>query len=588
MAITHQDKLDLKKFHATHCERFGGCIEDYFALQYLVRKFACDIGAIANQVAFGGNDFGLDAFYIDRPSRNLYLYQFKWSEDHALFNGSMDRLADAGMRLIFGNGAVVQNKNEFLNHLKAELSERPKIDRVFIHFVFMGDREKAENSKGLEFRKEELEKQAHLVQDFFNNPELMVQVEFLTEKRVPSKPVAPDTGEVRLEQHVLTSSSDGIRMFVGFIHLMDLYGIEKHLGQRFLSRNIRFGLSEDNAPNRKIREALNAIVMKGTEPPDLFAFNHNGVAIAAQKIEINGGGVARLICPRLLNGAQTLSSLKVFLEKNPEALTKHSDTLHSIRVLAKIVEDNPNSPFITNVTICNNQQNPVLAWNLRANDLIQCDLEDKLVTQGHVLYERQENAMENYSEEELEAMGVDTSRAIRIKHLAQTFLAMQGEIVRMSKLPDVFEIQKQYVDTFRQSYLGANVRRIVLAYKVYLLLSPALARIEEQLPEKWMPAFGKARNLCWALLLQGIFNDPHFQDLLQQHGGDLRKTWEFKDYLRKVASARVLPILKAILSHKDYAPAIKLGKFEFLRTKNVFDRGMDLAGKMFGWTKRSI
>jgi len=103
-----------------------------------------------------------------------------------------------------------------------------------------------------------------------------------------------------------------------------------------------------------------------------------------------------------------------------------------------------------------------------------------------------------------------------------------------------------------------------------------------------MPAFGKARNLCWALLLQGIFNDPHFQDLLQQHGGDLRKTWEFKDYLRKVASARVLPILKAILSHKDYAPAIKLGKFEFLRTKNVFDRGMDLAGKMFGWTKRSI
>jgi hypothetical protein len=59
--------------------------------------------------------------------------------------------------------------------------------RWVIHFVFMGDREKAENSKGLENGKEELQKQAHLVQTFFDNPEITLQVEFLTQHRVPTK-----------------------------------------------------------------------------------------------------------------------------------------------------------------------------------------------------------------------------------------------------------------------------------------------------------------------------------------------------------------------------------------------------------------
>jgi hypothetical protein len=379
-------------------------------------------------------------------------------------------------------------------------------------------------------------------------------------------------------------------MYVGFIPLMDLHGLYEELGPKFLSRNIRFGLSPDNAPNRKIREALNAIVIKGTEPPDVFPFNHNGVALAAQKIECQDGGQVRLTCPRLLNGAQTISSLKAFLDKakNVKTFKTHSDRLDAIRVLAKIIEHDPNSAFITNVTICNNRQNPVEPWNLRANDLIQCDLEDKFHNQGHVMYERQEKAMANYSEEELEAMGVDMSRAIRIRPLAQTFLAMQGEVLRMSKLPDVFEIQRQYDDTFRVSYINSNVRRIILAYKVYLCLRPALARMEEKLPQKWMPAFKKARNLCWALLLQGVFNDSHFAILLERYAGDLRKPWVFNDYLRQVASSKVLPILRRILSHKDYAPKVKADKCEFLRTKDIFDRSMDLAGRMHGWTKRSI
>ena len=35
---------------------------------------------LIHQVAFGNRDYGIDTYYIDREAKNLYLYQFKWSE----------------------------------------------------------------------------------------------------------------------------------------------------------------------------------------------------------------------------------------------------------------------------------------------------------------------------------------------------------------------------------------------------------------------------------------------------------------------------------------------------------------------------
>jgi hypothetical protein len=66
-------------------------------------------------------------------------------------------------------------------------------------------------------------------------------------------------------------------MHVGFVPLMELYGIYKALGQTFFDRNIRAALKPDNAPNKKLREALDKIVLKSSEEPSVFVFRHNGV-----------------------------------------------------------------------------------------------------------------------------------------------------------------------------------------------------------------------------------------------------------------------------------------------------------------------
>src|SRR6266705_2512494 len=75
----------------------GGVREDYFGLLYLEQEHKVPRQKAINQIAFGGNDYGFDGFHFDEQRRNLYLFQFKYTDSHAQFKGSLQRLADAGV-----------------------------------------------------------------------------------------------------------------------------------------------------------------------------------------------------------------------------------------------------------------------------------------------------------------------------------------------------------------------------------------------------------------------------------------------------------------------------------------------------------
>jgi AIPR protein len=591
MPISKQDKHELDQMHSDWSERYAGCKEDYFACLYLTSKFRCTVPDIASRIAFGGNDFGLDAYYIDPEAKNLYLYQFKWSENHNLFRDSLDRLAQHGMLRIFGNPMAEPSVNELLNSLRAELNEyKSAINQVLIHFVFKGDIDSAEASEGLRSRRENLENKSHLVHSYFGNPDVNLTVEFISDRRRPPKPQPVESYRIRFSENVSVLTKDGQKpMYVGFVPLMDLHRIFKSLGQRFLDRNIRFGLSSDNTPNVKIREALTNIVLKKTLSSDVFAFNHNGVTLAAEHLSFEAGHTTVKV-PRLLNGAQTITSIHKFLADNDgnPAIESNAAALESIQVLAKIVVDDPFSDFVTNITICNNLQNPVEPWNLRANDSRQCDMHDKLREDVRIFYSRQENAFRNYSFEDLEERGYETARDMRIRPLAQTLLAVQGEIARMSQLPEVFENQKWYEDTFRASYLESDARKIVIAYKVHLVLKDPMERLEQRASQKLVYAIGRARNLVWALLIQGILNDPKLPDLLEEFGTSLRKEGAFRDYLRGMASGKLFPILREVLGGQEYQDRMEKERYDFLRTKEIFSQCKDVAADRFGWVKKSI
>jgi uncharacterized coiled-coil protein SlyX len=590
MPIKTNDQQQLDSLFAEHGRRYSGCREDYFALLYLKRKFKVNVDEIAHQVAFGGNDYGIDAYYFDRDARNMYLFQFKWTEDHGQFKSSMERVAKDGLARIFDSHNQDAEQNELISYLKKALKEhRELIDRVYVHFVFKGDIDAAEKSEGLSNRREDIEDKAHLITAFFGDRHVELQVDFIADKPGHRGPPPAQSYVVHLRE-AGTVTHGGRTMHVGFVPLMELYGIFKALGQKFFDRNIRAGLSPDNAPNKKIREALDRIVLKETEEPSIFVFRHNGVTLAAERVEVLNGE-ATLHVPRLLNGAQTVSSVALFLDTHAEnpLLKKNRDRLNAISVLAKIIQDDPSSEFITQVTISNNQQNPVLPWALRAMDQKQVDLADKFREELGIFYSRQEGAFENLSDEEKEEQGIEDSRDIRLRPLAQTFLAVQGDVYNMGHLPEVFESQNLYEGAFKSAYLLSNVRSIVLAYKVGLMMGQVTARLKEALAQKYQTAIPKARNLTWALLVQALLNDRKLTDFLEDYGSNLIKQAAFRDILKQLIGSRVAPIMRDLIINPTYKEKVAQDKYDFLRTTEAFKKAMTIASSKYpGWNKKSF
>ena len=118
---------ELKDAYSRHREGYGGKREDYFGPVYLAKEFGGTVEDFLPQCAFGAYDHGLDAYHVDEGRRNLYLFQFKWSEDHHQFKPSLRRLVDSGIERVFGNPLAQRTENDFLGRLRAELYEKQAI-----------------------------------------------------------------------------------------------------------------------------------------------------------------------------------------------------------------------------------------------------------------------------------------------------------------------------------------------------------------------------------------------------------------------------------------------------------------------------
>jgi hypothetical protein len=126
----------------------GGVREDYFGLLYLEKFLNISRDDAILQVAFGGNDYGLDGYHLDAAAKNLYLFQFNFSTNPNLFASSFERLIEAGMSRIFGNALQDGQQNQMLAQLRRDLFEKKDlVSRVLIHFIFKGDPAEAGRSK---------------------------------------------------------------------------------------------------------------------------------------------------------------------------------------------------------------------------------------------------------------------------------------------------------------------------------------------------------------------------------------------------------------------------------------------------------
>ena len=586
MRITEEQ---IRSAHKALKNENGGAWQDYFGLLFLEEFHKVPREQALHQVAFGGEDYGFDGFHFDKAKRNLYLFQFKWSNDHEQFKPGFRTLLEHGMSEVCGVNSDHRSRNAMVNNLKAVLRDnRSRIDQVNFHFVFTGEPEKAENSSVLGALREDLENRKHMLDEWWGK-EMSMVIEYRSLSGKRSHFVVDKTHEypLKLSGSLAKDGPDGQQMVIGMGRLYDIYSMFRQMGSRFFERNIRHSLPEDGSVNRVLQKAFRDIGIDKKLDPAMFAFNHNGVTFSAQKLEETDNGY-RITEPRLLNGAQTITTMARFIErsKSRDDIETIKDRLKRIEVICKVIT-HADDPFITTVTINNNRQNPVDSWNLRANDQIQLELSDHFRTKLGIYYERQQRAFEGLTEEERDEQGITDDKAIQMLKLAQTFLASEGELVVMRSMRKAFEEDKQYEAIFHTRRLEVDPRYVVLCYKVQFRL-PLLTRSILERGENKYSFVGRGRHLLWALMCQAILNDKDLHKMAERYGQDLAISANYMQYISGLATGACRALLSELVEQEANAEAVKNNEFNFLRSKQSFDFCMEVAARKYGWEKRKL
>jgi hypothetical protein len=495
------------------------------------------------------------------------------------------------MERIFVSTNKDDSKNQLLLQLKSCMIEsRAIIDQVCFHFVFTGDPAEAERSQVLNKLREDLENKKHFLDQFFNGRAVTLVVEFRSVTGRVGGPVTTHgthVYDVAFSDLIAVPGPAGELMHIGFIRLFDLYRIHLDMGIRFFERNIRYGLGEAEAVNRAISQTLKTIVLDKIAAPEVFSFNHNGITMFAEKLEpLNG--TFRITEPRLLNGAQTVTTVAGFLAKNKDnpRLEGGRQALESVKVLCKIIT-NASQEFVTSVTINNNRQNPIEPWNLRANDLLQLELEDKFRSDLGIYYERQEKSFESRNEDELEESGITQLKAIQMVKLAQTFLMTDGAIDRVTRMRQVFEEDRSYQQIFNKDRLRVDSRYIVLCYKVQWRLTKLMRTVEQKAINKYW-FMSRARHLLWALLCQEILNDRRLNEFAESHGTTMTMAADYTEYLVRSATGHCRLLLGDLVTHPDYVERVQASEPAFLRTNRAFEKCMEFAHQRFRWVHKIL
>ena len=243
--------------------------------------------------------------------------------------------------------------------------------------------------------------------------------------------------------------------------------------------------------------------------------------------------------------------------------------------------------FVISVTVNNNRQNPVKPWALRANDMIQLQLADKFQQDLKIYYERQENAFHNLTDEDLERMEIEQQKAIELRRLASTFLISDGEVDKASRLPEVFDDDKAYSSVFGKFRLNADSRRILLCYKVQFKLRRLTDEIESRGYQKYWFA-RLARNLTWALICQGMLNDPEAEEYADKYGSYMSVEAGFMEWMREIAANKVRLLLSDLIAIDQYRQRMEEERYDFLRTRAAYDVCMDRAYKRWKWVGQRL
>lgn len=329
---------------------------------YAIHHLAgCEALDAAESVIDGTNDNGIDAIYFDESETKLYVVQAKWIYDgrgepdnasvkkfiagiHDLLSLNLDRF----------NKKVIDRQDEIGNILgNAGL----QIIAILVH---TGNAETSTHS---------LRDFDDLLKDVNDASEILSWIplnQALLHKSLTEDLNSPITADIAI--HYWGKVQEPRYAIYGQVAAADLAKVWLDYKDRVLAKNLRGALGDTDV-NTEIRSSLE-------KNPELFWYFNNGVTATAthvEKLPLGGGkhelGYFHCEGMHIVNGAQTVSTIGRFLERNPSA--DLSNCFVQFRVVS--LEDG-GEEFGDEVTKTNNRQNKI-----EARDFVSQDPEQKRI-----------------------------------------------------------------------------------------------------------------------------------------------------------------------------------------------------------------
>lgn len=286
------------------------------------------------------------------------------------------------------------------------------------------------------------------------------------------------------------------------------------------ARNVRLSLG-NTTPNKAIKVTFK-------ESPKEFAFSNNGITILCERhIHDPGTKILQLINPRVVNGSQTLHSIRDV--SNPS---------QNARVMVRIIEIPPitskdmantvkkKKEIINKIAIRTNQQNPIKATNLVANDDYQMELY-RYFRRNNLFYERREKEW-SYRSRYLKSVGIDQGPSLTwMLQLIASYHWNRAELG-----PVVAKSPNELCESTKYDQIRENDPELV--YQIYLLSKIIWDCNRRLRMRKYIGKYKKYAFLTvFSLIVGGLqslrfkFGSQEITDLLNQHLQNIHNnSWE--------------------------------------------------------------
>lgn len=396
----------------------------------------------------GTNDGGLDAYFIDREQKKLFLIQSKFRTTPENFNNkSMDVVDLLKMEVarITKGEQTDSNGNRFNDKVlafQAELSSIRDIAKYEYIVFFLGNITKLNDEQ---IRR--LIDNAHyevynyenaysklvfpLSSGTYYDPEEIIIHFSLSDKEHP-----------RLKQAIETDFGN-YNVTVLFIPTVELAKVMDQYKNSILKYNPRNYLSlEKRSVNERIR---NSII---TKDKNSFALLNNGITILStnigfsDSIGVQNEGQVILTKPQILNGGQTAFTLsKIYEEYKDKPINPLLGKEVLIKVITPIdVNGDIDFKFIELISNATNQQNEVSEADRRSNHKIQIALQEFIFDNYGYLYERKTG--EFY--DGISTGIIDPDLIIKRLDFIKAYIAYQGEPATGRRISEDTAFQEDY------------------------------------------------------------------------------------------------------------------------------------------------